>query len=141
MGDAYYAKPKFTSFNDTYLADVFERLSVETATPYHLALAIGIPVLFSVFLSVQFFSFATSRFRISLPCFFRSQSAKNVRNGQLAREKRNTRFFQTSHLFLIASTLALIITLACLLELSSLPDNDASRKRPVSLFPNTFVTN
>ena len=141
MGDAYYAKPKFTSFNDTYLADVFERPSVETATSYHLALAIGIPVLFSVFLGVQFFSSATSSFRNSSPYFFRSQSAKNARNGQITRGKRNHRLFQTSHLFLVASTLALIVTLACLLELSSLPDNDASRKCLVGLFPNTFVTN
>ena len=141
MGDAYYAKPKFTSFNDTHLADVFERPSAETATSYHLALAIGIPVLFCVFLGVQFLSSAMSSFRDSSPCFFRSQSAKNMRSGQHTEGKRNTRLFQTFHIFLVASTIALIGTVACLLELSSLPDHDASRECLLALFPYAFVTN
>ena len=141
MGDANYAKPKFTSFNDTHLADIFERPSAEMATPYHLALAIGIPALFCVFLGVQFLSSAISSFRDSSPFFFKSQSAKNMRSGQHTGGKRNTRLFQTFHIFLVASTSALIVTVACLLELSSLPDHDASRKCIVGLFPYTFVTN
>ena len=82
MGDANHAKPKFTSFNDIHLADVFERPSAEMTNPYCLAFAIGIPALFCVFLGVQFLLSAISLFRDSSPYFFRSQSAKNMRSGQ-----------------------------------------------------------
>lgn len=134
-------KPKFTSFNDTHLADVFERPSAGMATLYHLALAIGIPVLFCVFLGSQFLLSAISSLRDFLRHFTKSQSARNTRSGQNTEGKRNARFFKTFYIFLLASTIALIVTVACLLRLSSLPDHDASRKCLKGPFPYTFVTN
>lgn len=128
MGEAYYAKRKFTSFNDTHLADVFKRPSVEMANPYHLALTIGIPALFCVLLGVQYLASATCSFRESSPHLSRSQLPNNVGRAQHTGGKKKTQLFQTSHTLLVASTIALIVTVACLLELSSLPDNNASRK-------------
>ena len=141
MGPANYAKPKFTSFNDTHLADVFERPSVEMPAPYHLTLAVGIPALFCAFIGVQFLASVTSSFRDSLPDFFKTQSARNISSGHPTEGKIYSRLLQTVHTFLVASTSALIITITCLLELSSLPDNDNSRKCLIRFSPYTCVIN
>ena len=141
MGDADYARPKFTSFNDTRLADIFKRPSAEPVTAYHLALAIGIPVLFCVSLGVQLFPFARCLFRDSRLSFFKMQSTSTTSSGQHTTRKSRTGLFQTFYIFLITASIALIGTIACLLALSSLPDLDASRKCLISLCLSSSGTN
>lgn len=110
------------------ILDVFARPSVSTARPYHLALAIAIPTLFFAYLGFQIFSFAISSFLGSPLTFWVRKAASQTAIGQQNKRKSNDQVFRILHALLVASTTALIVTIACMLKLSSLPDADTSRK-------------
>ena len=139
MGGAYYGKPKFTSFNDSRLVGVFERTSAATAKFYHLGLAIGIPAIFFILVGMPNGLTIGSSLHRFWPHIVRFRLPKTKTSGQDIRRKRDIRYFQSLVSFITASTIALIVTVACLYRLSTLPDDDPSRKCPINRFPIACV--
>ena len=133
MGGALYSKPKFTSFGDPRLEAVFRRPSVGTAAYYHLALSIAVPTLFSTtfgasMIALSLISFRRSSLSFRSWCYSHYKSFKHFWSRTRAAGTQKSQLLQVSYTFLLASTGILILTIACLLELSILPDHDITRE-------------